>query len=309
MRSGTSWNILAASPYSAIRADDAPAWFNTALSIRPDRRTIVVEGVEIHYRLWRARSPTPPEQVQSDLILIHGAAAMSSWWDHIAPFLATSRRVLAIDLSGHGDSARRSEYSVQAWANEVRAVARDTGSTGAAIAIGHSLGGLVAMLAANAIEPGISAAIAIDSLIRDRTPAQHADSQARAARPLRVYPTQQAAEARFTPLPAHPVLAFVTAHIARESIMRVPSGWSWKFDPRIFARQQVVVDVARNPNRRVAIFRGEHGIVPSEVAARMRINFGLSDIVEIPEAGHHVMLDQPLALVTALRTVVTQWGI
>jgi pimeloyl-ACP methyl ester carboxylesterase len=30
-------------------------------------------------------------------------------------------------------------------------------------------------------------------------------------------------------------------------------------------------------------------------------------VVEIPPAGHHVMLDQPLLLVTALRTLLADW--
>jgi pimeloyl-ACP methyl ester carboxylesterase len=29
--------------------------------------------------------------------------------------------------------------------------------------------------------------------------------------------------------------------------------------------------------------------------------------VDVPDAGHHIMLDQPLALVTALRTVLAAW--
>ncbi|MFI7099293.1 hypothetical protein ACIBK8_08025 [Streptomyces sp. NPDC050161] len=30
-------------------------------------------------------------------------------------------------------------------------------------------------------------------------------------------------------------------------------------------------------------------------------------VIEIPDAGHHVMLDRPLCLVTALRAVLAQW--
>jgi hypothetical protein len=30
-------------------------------------------------------------------------------------------------------------------------------------------------------------------------------------------------------------------------------------------------------------------------------------VVEIPEAGHHLMLDQPLSLLTALRTLLADW--
>ena len=30
-------------------------------------------------------------------------------------------------------------------------------------------------------------------------------------------------------------------------------------------------------------------------------------VVEIPEAGHHAMLDQPLVLTTAIRTLLADW--
>ena len=55
--------------------------------------------------------------------MIHGGAAHAHWWDHIAPLLAEGREVIASDLSGHGDSDRRSDYSVEAWAEEALAVA------------------------------------------------------------------------------------------------------------------------------------------------------------------------------------------
>jgi pimeloyl-ACP methyl ester carboxylesterase len=33
----------------------------------------------------------------------------------------------------------------------------------------------------------------------------------------------------------------------------------------------------------------------------------VAPVIEIPEAGHHAMLDQPLILLTALRTLLADW--
>ncbi len=33
----------------------------------------------------------------------------------------------------------------------------------------------------------------------------------------------------------------------------------------------------------------------------------VAPVVEIPAAGHHIMLDQPITLVAALRTLVSDW--
>jgi pimeloyl-ACP methyl ester carboxylesterase len=33
----------------------------------------------------------------------------------------------------------------------------------------------------------------------------------------------------------------------------------------------------------------------------------VAPLIEIPAAGHHVMLDQPIALIAALRTLLSDW--
>jgi pimeloyl-ACP methyl ester carboxylesterase len=58
------------------------------------------------------------------LVLVHSGGAHSGWWDHIAPFFSSTHRVIAPDLSGHGDSDFRAEYDLDTWAREVLAVAK-----------------------------------------------------------------------------------------------------------------------------------------------------------------------------------------
>ena len=59
---------------------------------------------------------------------------------------------------------------------------------------------------------------------------------------------------------------------------------------------------------RVALFRAEHGLVTPEIGQFMYERLGrVAPVVEIPEAGHHLMLDQPLLLLTALRTLLADW--
>jgi pimeloyl-ACP methyl ester carboxylesterase len=57
-----------------------------------------------------------------------------------------------------------------------------------------------------------------------------------------------------------------------------------------------------------ALFRSEHGLVTPEMADEMaQIAREQFAVVDVPAAGHHPMLDQPLALVTGLRTLFTFW--
>ncbi|WP_067902504.1 alpha/beta fold hydrolase [Nocardia vaccinii] len=98
-----------------------PEWFTGALAELPEHREVEVAGRAIHLRCW-GRAGT------AGVVLVHGGSAHSGWWDHIAPLLGTTRRVVAVDLSGHGDSATRSRYPIEGWADEVMTAA-DAGGT------------------------------------------------------------------------------------------------------------------------------------------------------------------------------------
>jgi pimeloyl-ACP methyl ester carboxylesterase len=277
-----------------------PAWFTTAIGTPADQGETVVDGATIAYRAWGERGST-------GIVLVHGGAAHARWWDHIAPLLASGHRVVALDLSGHGDSGRRDSYNLDLWAREVLAVADDAGIE-APIVIGHSMGGFVTLRAASLYGSRMAGAVAIDSPVREITPEERAAREQRAFGPLRVYPTREAAIARFHPIPDQPALPYVTAHIASTSIRAVAGGWSWKFDPRIFARHQLTPALLTRLDCRVALFRAEHGILSPQMSEVMYDRLGrLAPVIEIPAAGHHVMLDQPLALVTGIRTLLSDW--
>jgi pimeloyl-ACP methyl ester carboxylesterase len=279
----------------------APAWFSAALAAAVQERLITVEGTSIAYRVWG-------DPADRNIVLVHGGAAHSHWWDHIAPLLANGWQVVALDLSGHGDSGRRDSYSLDTWAREVLAVLADAGTAASSVVIGHSMGGLVTLRLASLAGSQIAGAVAIDSPIRDLAPEDHAARQRRAFGPLRVYPTRQEAMARFHPVPDQPTLAYIADHVAATSIRPAEGGWTWKFDPRIFARDHLTPELLTRLDCRVALFRAEYGLVTPQQSEVMYDRLGrVAPLVEIPAAGHHIMLDQPIALVAALRTLLADW--
>jgi len=281
--------------------DDPPPWFRAALAASVEPGSVAVDGTMISYRAYG-------EQADNGIVLVHGGAAHARWWDHIAPLLARGRRVVALDLSGHGDSGRRDVYNLDLWAHEVLAVASAAGITGPPIVIGHSMGGFVALRVAGLYGPQIEGVVVIDSPVRDITPEERAARDQRAFGPLRVYPTREAAIARFHPIPDQPALPYITAHIAAASIRAADGGWSWKFDPRIFGRSQSTPALLTRLDCRVALYRAEHGIVSPQISELMYDRLGQrAPLIEIPAAGHHVMLDHPIALVTGIRTLLSDW--
>jgi pimeloyl-ACP methyl ester carboxylesterase len=280
---------------------DVPAWFTAAVAVQPEQRTATVDGIPIAYRAWG-------DPAARGIVLVHGGAAHSRWWDHIAPLLTNGWRVIAPDLSGHGDSGRRPRYSLDLWAREVLGVVTDAGIT-SPVVIGHSMGGFVTLRMATLFGSRIAGAVAIDSPVRDIAPEDAAARQRRAFGPLHVYPTREAAMARFRPIPDQPVLRYIAEYVAAASIRPVEGGWTWKFDPRIFVRDEFTPTLLTRLDCRVALFRAEHGIVSEQLGEVMYDRLGrVAPLVEIPVAGHHIMFDQPIALVSALRTLLADWN-
>ena len=280
---------------------DTPGWFSAALAAAPQERTAAVEGTVIAYRAWG-------DAADRSIVLVHGGAAHARWWDHIGPLLANGWRVIALDLSGHGDSGRRDRYSLDTWAREVLAVVRDAGTAASSVVIGHSMGGMVTLRLASLAGSQIAGAVAIDSPIRDMAPEDLAARQQRAFGPLRVYPSREAAIARFRPIPDQPVLAYIAEHVAATSVRPAEGGWTWKFDPRVFARDRLTPGLLTRLDCRVALFRAEHGLVTPQQGDVLYDRLGrVAPVIEIPAAGHHIMLDQPIALAAALRTLLSDW--
>ena len=136
----------------------------------------------------------------------------------------------------------------------------------------------------------------------------------RESRPHRTYATLAEALARFRLAPEQPCENdYIVDFIARHSLKEVEGGWTWKFDPSLWTSRFSIGDTAerlRATKCRIAIMRGEMSVLmPPEVGEYMFALLGhAAPIIEIPQARHHVMLDQPLAFVAALRALLADWN-
>ena len=103
---------------------------------------------------------------------------------------------------------------------------------------------------------------------------------------------------------------WILDRVALHSLRHSTEGWTWKFDPNLFTHTMVAMnDQLASVRCRVAVLRGEHSVVvPEDTAAYMYELMGrLSPVVTIPEAHHHLLLDQPLSFVSALRALLADW--
>lgn len=282
----------------------APAWFYRSLATPYDEGTVDVDGVPIHYLEWGDRT-------QPGLVLIHGGAAHAHWWTPIAPLFAENWHVVALDLSGHGDSGRRKKYSHESWACEVMAVAEAARFPGPPVLVGHSLGGMVTIQTAADHGERLRGAVIVDTPVRRPDPESELGARGQIFRSPGVYADLETALGHFRLIPPQPLdHPYMIDHIARQSLRQTPSGWTWKFDPELFRHTLVSLrDQLAGVKCRVALFRGEHSVtVPPDTAAYMYELMGRNaPVVTIPEAHHHLILDSPLAFVAALRTLLADW--
>lgn len=284
----------------------APRWFEDALRAPRESREVEVEGCRIHYLRWG--DPRLP-----GLVLVHGGGAHAEWWSFLAPLLTRGYHVAALDLSGHGDSGHRPEYLPQHWTQEVLAVARDSGMTSPPVVVGHSLGGLVTIFTAAEHGDHLAGAVIVDAPVRRPAPESEKMQYAADFRNPKTYPTQEAALAKFRLVPDQPCEnRYIVDHIALHSLRELPGGggWTWKFDPQVFRRRPPNLSEALAAVRvRVALFRGALStVVPEETSQYMyELLQRNAPVTEIPEAHHHLILDQPLAFIAALRTLLADW--
>ena len=285
---------------------DLPAWFAQAVLSPARQRTLEVAGCALNYLVW-GDPDSPP------LMLIHGGAAHAMWWSAHAPSLARQYLVIAPDLSGHGDSGRRDSYPMEIWAEEVMAICAHEAPGRRPVLVGHSMGGLVSIVAAALYgSERLAGAIIVDSPVRKPDPESDESKAGNSFRNPKTYPDVDSAVARFRLVPEQPCeYRFLLEHIARHSLRRTEEGWTWKFDPRVFlrARKGSLRDYLAKVGCRVALMRGEFSvIVPPETGQYMyELLQRNAPVVEIPQAHHHLILDQPLAFIAALRALLADW--
>lgn len=271
-------------------------WLERQWAVTPEAFSVMVEGAAIACRGWNLGAVDLP-----GIVLVHGYRAHAHWWDHIAPSLAGRFRVVALSLSGMGDSARRGHYSRGQFGREITGVAQACGFD-PAIVIAHSFGAVPALLAASAQAADISRLIVIDcGLAPENGHAHEMDTN-----PQRMYPSRDAALGRFRLLPEGPSpVPKVRDYIALHSIREESDGWTWKFDPEQGRSlnedaQRVNLPPVHIP---VDVILGEQTsiMMPPNLAELVRITTDLGSPIVIPASEHHIMIDQPVALVGALR--------
>ncbi|MGZ8407707.1 MAG: alpha/beta fold hydrolase [Caulobacteraceae bacterium] len=290
----------------------APEWFTKALAVEAERGFTQVDGANIETLTWGERG-------KPGLVFLHGNGAHAGWWSFIAPYFAQDWRVVAFSYSGMGGSDWRDSYSTYGFVDELHAVAEGAGlfDGGAKpILVGHSMGAAISLAAAGKFGTKLRGAVLADPPFR--TPERMKQWRDRRAEspprtfPKRLYKTLPDALARFRFLPPqaseHP---YIVDHIARGSVRQVDGGWSWRFDPQLWSKMTFsdLSPVLADPGCPLALMHGERSRLADgdDLAHMWDTAPEGTPVVIVPDADHHLMVDQPIAFVAALRGLLAGW--
>ena len=290
----------------------------------PDRASFF-EVNRARLRVWEWGDDAAPP-----LVCIHGAHDHGRMWDGLAPRLAEGLgyRVLALDLRGHGDSARLG--SGHAW----MAISLDLGllarSLGEVRFVGHSFGGGLSMYTAGVWPEHVRWVVNLDGLgppVDDGEPGKR-DWAADAARsfasaeralltPGRRYATRQEMVERRAGVNVRLPRPWVE-HLVVHGTVEDEGGFRWKADPvfstgfpgdwdpeGITAEHELVecpllVLTGAEPDT-------WSDLTPEQTAERLS-HFRDVRHRAIPGAGHYVHVEQPDAVLSAIRTFVDEVG-
>lgn len=286
----------------------APAWFDATIAQAPERSMIAVEGANIELLTWG-------EVGKPGLLFLHGNGAHADWWSFIAPFFAQDWRVAAISWSGMGGSDWRSAYSAELFAAEIFAAVEAAGLEAGGvkpIVVGHSFGGFPTLYCAAHHPERLRGAIMVDSSIQPPEK-RWKGPPPRSGQGLPSYSTLDEALTRFRLAPPQPCEnLYIADFIARRSLKEVEDGWTWKFDPDLWYNFRMPDLGALLPRIAcpAALMWGErsnlmHAETLDYMVAQMPKDVLL---LPVPDADHHVMIDQPLAFVAGLRGLLAAWA-
>lgn len=257
------------------------------------------DAVRLHVLDWRDEdepaASTPP------LVFLHGGGANAHWWDHLASPLAARQAVLALDFRGHGDSSDPTTREVGAFNVDLEGLVDWLGREDVVL-VGHSLGAAVALDHASRF-PATRGLVLVD-LARGGNP--EVGRRARLALSLRrTYRSREDAIDRFRFLPeTSRASEALRRSIASLSVREEGVGrFGYKFDPGWFglpSRPPPDPSQIRCPT---LLVRGsESALLTAEAATAFveSLTGAPARAVEIADAGHHVLVDQPERLREAI---------
>ncbi len=248
----------------------------------------------VHLRDWGG--PGPP------LLLTHGMAAHTHWWDPVVPRWKGLFHAAALDFRGHGDSDwTDAPYDSDLWVADIE-TARKALGWDRFVLVGHSMGARIALDYAERHGGRLRGVAAVDFLPEFYESRARRHEKTR-TRPQPLYDDEEVMLSKFRLQPPGTLLdENGLRELGRHGVKKGPEGWTWKFDLRSFSfpygpvwPQLAKISVP------ALIVRGEHStILPAEALGKVVAGLENGRGETVAGAHHHVPLDKPAELAAAI---------
>lgn len=270
-------------------------------AVLPEDKFVSVNGMRLHYLDW-GNSDKPP------MLLLHGGAQSAHSWDFFALAMRDDFHIIALDQRGHGDSdwSEAGDYDTAFHVADVQAFTAAIGFE-RFVLMGLSMGGRNAYSFAATSPARVQRLVVIDV---------GPDIQAEGRRHIREFLEGTETFESFDWLvervrrfnPRRPE-AQIRGSLLNNLKQLEDGRWTWKHDRRRGIRRDrggEMTEIAwaelGSITAPTLIVRGaESNILSRETATRMHHTVKNSQLVEVPNAGHLVPGDNPLAFEQVVR--------
>ena len=277
--------------------------FNESLLSTPTENFVEVEGAKIHYLTWG-------DTKNPGLFFIHGFSANAHWWDFIAPAFIEDYCVVAIDLSGSGDSDHRETYSQEMYANEIKAVC-DEMDWESADFIAHSMGGSISLNATSIYPEIFKSLYLLDSIvILPPDKVRNYSSNRSMIRADFIYEDESSAIESFRLIPPQPCRnEFLLNHIAINSYKQTEEGWLLKSDGKMMKTYQSkdLTETLMAIQCPIYIVYGLMSQIFTQEILDYTVyvgNIPPERVIGVPGTMHHLFVDDPLSVIEELKKLL-----
>jgi pimeloyl-ACP methyl ester carboxylesterase len=268
----------------------APRW--TEIDWRPHVRDATVLGRRLRYVDYGGGTP---------LLLVHGLGGCWQWWLENIPELGRSCRVIAVDLPGFGDSEPLPSPGAMATHVETLAALLDTLELERVVLVGHSMGGLIALLFAGEYPNRLSGLVPVCAGGVELSPGRLAVI-VRGFLLFNAWFKRPAVNRAFARRPRLRRLLFAAAtgnsrslspELGAELIPRLGSAPGFAEAVLAAGRVESDIEPERITTRSLLIWGGQDPIVPASRAGVLAASMPDARLEVLPGVGHGPMFEAP----------------
>jgi pimeloyl-ACP methyl ester carboxylesterase len=273
--------------------------------MRPEDKFITANNLNLHYLDWGSPSAVP-------MILLHSLCGNAHYWDFFAHNMRDDYHILALDQRGHGDSDWAESYGPRDYVLDLEAFV-DSLKLSEFVLIGHSMGGINALIYAARHPDQVSALVIVDIGPEIDAAGIERMGRERASEP-EAFGSEGEAISYMKKLEPRQPDDFVR-HQLKYALRREEKGrLTFKYDKKLRGTElRSPTWLWEHVNQIICpallIHGAESDILAAEVAQTMAGSLAFGSILDVEGAGHSVPGDNPEAFETVVRDFLRGIGL